>query len=125
MSAPFTAPVTPLPNPLIISSVLTLLAAARLHTKTAHSIANAVLGLMHSPSLSVTDIGTSLALVTGHEAKHGVKQVDRLMSNDNFRLADCLRAHVRSVIGQRSEITVAFEWTEFPADAILLSPFLQ
>ena len=57
-----------------------------LHAKTEKSIANAVLGMVYSNKLSVTLIGTALARVTGHDAKHGVKQVDRLMSNDNFEI---------------------------------------
>jgi hypothetical protein len=111
-----TPTVTPLSNELIIASVHTLLAAARLHSSTEKSIALAILGTIHSPRLGVTPIGTALAQVTGHSPKHGVKQVDRLMSNDNFRLPDCFRAYVRAVIGNRRLIVTALDWTEFAPD---------
>jgi hypothetical protein len=66
--------------------------------------------------LSVTTIGTAWARVTGHDAKHGVKQIDRLVSNENFSLPDCMRAYVRQVIGQRKAIIVALDWTEYALD---------
>jgi hypothetical protein len=116
MSTPTTTPACPLSNDLVISCTLTLLAASELHAKTEKSIANAVLGLLHSDRLSVTAIGTAWARVTGHGAKHGVKQVDRLASNDNFSLPDCMRAYVRQVIGKRSAIITALDWTEFAPD---------
>jgi hypothetical protein len=116
MPTAFTAPVSPLPNELVLSSVLTFIAAAQLHAKVEKSIANAVLGLLHSERLSVTAIGTAWARVTNHDARHGVKQVDRLASNPNFRLEDCLRAHVRNVVAQRRAIVTALDWTEFALD---------
>lgn len=116
MTTPTTTPACPLPNELVMSCVVTMLAAARLHAKTEKSIADAVLGLLHSERLSVTAIGTALARVTGHDAKHGVKQVDRLVSNKNFSLPDCMRAYVRHVIGTRSAIIAALDWTEFAPD---------
>jgi hypothetical protein len=109
-------PVCPLPNDVVLSSVLTLLAASRLHAKTMNSIANAVLGVVHSDRLSVTAIGTAWARVTGHDAKHGVKQVDRLLSNENFSLPECMRAYVRQVIGARHALIAALDWTEFAQD---------
>ena len=111
-----TAPVCPLPNELVIDCVQKLLADAWLHAKTDRSIAHAVLGTLHSSRLSVTTIGTAWARVTGHDAKHGVKQIDRLVSNENFSLPDCMRAYVRQVIGQRKAIIVALDWTEYALD---------
>jgi hypothetical protein len=93
-----------------------LLAEARLHAKTDRSIAEAVLGTLHSPRLSVTAIGTAWARVTGHAAKHGVKQVDRLVSSPTFSLPDCMRAYVRQVIGERKSIITALDWTEYAPD---------
>jgi hypothetical protein len=116
MNTPTTTPACPLSNELVVSCVLTMLAAARLHAKTEKSIACAILGLLHSDRLSVTAIGTAWARVTGHDAKHGVKQVDRLVSNENFSLPDCMRAYVRQVLGQRSAIITALDWTEFAPD---------
>ncbi len=122
MSAPFApAPasdvsVVPLSNADVLKAAHALLQEAWLHAKTEESIANAVLGMVHSPRLSVTAIGTALAQRTGHEEKHSVKQVDRLLSNDNFRLEDCARAYVRAVVGSRTSVIVALDWTEFALD---------
>jgi hypothetical protein len=101
---------------LVIACVQELLTDARLHAKTDRSIAQAVLGTLHSARLSVTAIGTAWARVTGHDAKHGVKQVDRLVSNENFSLPDCMRAYVRQVIGERTSIIAALDWTEYAPD---------
>lgn len=116
MNAASGTPVIPLSNERIRHSVLGILAAAVLHAYTRESIANAVLGTMHSPRLGVTPIGTAYARVTDQSAKHGVKQVDRLVSNENFDLGKCFPAYVRHVLGQRRSIIVAMDWTEFALD---------
>src|ERR1044072_3318440 len=116
MTTPTSTPACPLPNDLVVSCVVTVLAAARLHAKTEKSIAEAILGLLPRERLSVTAIGTAWARVTGHDAKHGGKQVDRLISNENFSLPACLLAYVRQVIGRRSAIVTALDWTEFAPD---------
>ena len=115
-SAASVSPVCPLPNELVTACVRKLLMEARLHARTEDSIAEAVLGLLHSPTLSVTAIGTAWARVTGHDAKHGVKQVDRLMSNENFLLPEGMKAYVRQVVGSRKSIITALDWTEYAPD---------
>lgn len=110
------SPVSPLPNDVVVSTVVKLLASAWLYARTELSVGNAVLGLIHSPRLSVTAIGTAWARVTLHSARHGVKQVDRLVSNDNFHLPDCFRAYVGRVVGSRRSLITALDWTEFALD---------
>jgi len=109
-------PTCPLPNELVTTCVRKLLEGAELHARTEDSIGQATLGLLHSATLSVTGIGTAWARVTGHVAKHGVKQVDRLMSNESFSLPKALKVYVRQVIGSRQSIIVALDWTEYAAD---------
>lgn len=108
--------IAPLTNQHILDAAESVLKEAWLHAKTRDSIAHAVLGLTFSSRLSVTAIGTTMAQRTGHAEKHGVKQVDRLLRNENFNLADCERAYVRKVIGNRRNITTALDWTEFALD---------
>jgi hypothetical protein len=108
--------VVPLTNADILAAAESLLVEANLHAKTRESISLAVLGLTFSPRLSVTAIGTSLAQRTGHAEKHGVKQVDRLLRNENFSLEDCERAYVRKVLGNRRNIVTGLDWTEFAPD---------
>src|SRR4051794_21629990 len=100
-------PIVPLTNADILAAAESILAEANLHAKTRASISLAVLGLTFSSRLSVTAIGTSLGQRTGHAEKHGVKQVDRLLRNENFSLEDCERAYVRKVLGNRRNIVTA------------------
>jgi hypothetical protein len=86
------------------------------HAKQVLSLANGVVGTIHSASLAIAAIGTGLAMAEGLMPKHAIKQVDRLLSNDKPDY-DALRASwVRHIIGQRKEIGVAFDWTEFDPD---------
>ena len=107
---------SPLTNEMILATTRSILNDAWLHAKTQESVALATLGLVFSPRLSVTAIGTALAQRTGHAEKHGVKQVDRLLRNDNFVLKDCERAYVRKVVANRRNIITALDWTEFALD---------
>ena len=87
------------------------------HAKQVLSLANGVVGTIHSASLAISAIGTGLAMAEGLMPKHAIKQVDRLLSNDKPQY-DRLRASwVRFVVGQRKEIGIAFDWTEFDPDA--------
>ena len=52
-----------------------------LHAKRVLSLANATLGVLTSASLAIHAVGRSLAQALGTLTKHGVKQVDRLLSN--------------------------------------------
>ena len=52
-----------------------------LHAKRVLSLANATLGVLTSASLAIHAVGRGLAQAMGTLTKHGVKQVDRLLSN--------------------------------------------
>jgi hypothetical protein len=72
--------------------------------------------VIESASLAVAMIGQGLALARGRLTKHAVKQVDRLLSNQGIDV-DALLVHwVPYVVGSRSGITVAMDWTSFDAD---------
>src|ERR1035438_753261 len=86
------------------------------HAKRISSLANATLGVVSSASLAVGLIGQGLALARGRLPKHAIKQVDRLLSNRGIDV-DALLVHwVPYVVGNRSNITVAMDWTDFDAD---------
>ena len=73
-------------------------------------------GVIESASLAVAMIGQGLALARGRLTKHAIKQVDRLLSNPGIDV-DALLVHwVPYVVGIRSSITVAMDWTSFDAD---------
>lgn len=87
-----------------------------LHARRIFSLAGATLGVIQSASLAVALIGQGLALARGLNTKYAIKQVDRLLSNDGIDV-DALLAHwVPFVVGDRREIMVALDWTDFDAD---------
>jgi hypothetical protein len=53
----------------------------------------------------------------GLEAKHAIKQVDRLLSNSGVTVWSWFTHWVRFVVAARQEIVVALDWTEFDKDA--------
>ena len=109
----------PTKKPLSFEGVhqfLRTLFADDLHAKRVLSLAGATLGVIESASLAVAMIGQGLALARGRLTKHAVKQVDRLLSNPGIDV-DALLVHwVPYVVGSRSSITVAMDWTDFDAD---------
>ena len=109
----------PTKKPLSFEGVhrfLQTLFAEDLHAKRVLSLAGATLGVIESASLAVAMIGQGLALARGRLTKHAIKQVDRLLSNQGIDV-DALLVHwVPYVVGGRSSITVAMDWTDFDAD---------
>lgn len=93
-----------------------MLYAARLHAKRTVSLANGVIGVLFAAGLGIHTIGRALAEATGRTRKHSVKQIDRLLSNSGIQLAALFPAWVRYVVGPRTEIVVALDWTEFEVD---------
>jgi len=87
-----------------------------LHAKRVQSLALATLGVIHAASLSVYAIGQAVALARGTQGKHGVKQVDRLLSNTGIPVWQLLALWVPYVLGQRTEALVALDWTDFEPD---------
>ena len=86
------------------------------HAKRVYSLANATLGVISSASLAVNTIGQGLALARGRLTKHAIKQVDRLLSNSGIDVDDFLKRWVPHAVGQRPNIVVAMDWTDFDAD---------
>ena len=87
-----------------------------LHAKRVDSLCNATLGVLHSASLAVCTIGQGLAAARSLKLKHAVKQVDRLLSNPAINVDEILVRWVPYIIGARTAIVVAMDWTDFDAD---------
>ena len=99
-----------------VHSFLSGLFDGDLHAKRVLSLANASLGVIRSGSLAVHTIGLGLAQARGLKTKHAVKQVDRLLSNEGIDIDAALRHWVPYVVGPRTNINVAMDWTDFDAD---------
>ena len=99
-----------------ITSFVAMLYAAHLHAKRTASLANGVIGVLFAAGLGIHTIGRALAEATGRKRKHAVKQIDRLLSNGGVQLGALFPAWIRYVVGPRTEIVVALDWTEFEKD---------
>jgi hypothetical protein len=99
-----------------IQNYLDTIFADDLHAKRIASLANGTLGVMTSASLAVSVIGQSLAQARGLLTKHAIKQVDRLLSNQGIVVWDLFGPWVAEMVGQRTAIVVAMDWTDFDAD---------
>ncbi len=71
---------------------------------------------MTSASLAVAVIGQALAQARGKSAKHAIKQVDRLLSNQGIDVWELFPLWIMEVIGVSRDLVVAMDWTEFDAD---------
>jgi hypothetical protein len=87
-----------------------------LHAKRVLSLANGVVGAIEAAALGVHAIGHGLADVDFLDPKHAIKQVDRLLSNSGVDVEALQVAWVAFVVGQRDELVVAIDWTEFDKD---------
>ncbi len=99
-----------------IHEVLDGLLGEDLHAKRVNSLCDATLGVLHSGSLAICAVGQGLAAARSLKPKHAVKQIDRLLSNTAIDVDDILFRWVPFVIGERSSIMVAMDWTDFDAD---------
>jgi len=86
------------------------------HSKTISSIANAALGVVNGASLIIHRIGRGLADALNLSDKHAVKQVDRLLSNTNLDVWASFEQWVPFLIGNRKEVKITMDWTEFAKD---------
>ena len=99
-----------------VRDVLGGLLGPDLHAKRIDCLSDATLGVLHSGSAAVAAIGHGLAAARGLLTKHAIKQVDRLLSNPGIKIDDILALWVPFVIGARTSIAVAMDWTDFDAD---------
>jgi hypothetical protein len=87
-----------------------------LHAKRILSLANGTLGVMTGAALAVSLVGQALATARGLVAKSAIKQVDRLLSNAGVAPWDLFGSWIAEVVGERREIVVAMDWTDFDRD---------
>lgn len=105
-----------LKNPLRVGETIEGLFENDLHAKRVESIANGVVGVLHAAVLSIHAIGRAYAHAVGRNKKHGVKQIDRLLSNSGVDIWQLFPKWVRFVVGPREELVIALEWTDFDDD---------
>lgn len=89
---------------------------ADLHALRVVSLANGVAGVLNAAVLSVHAIGRAYADLAHTTPKSGIKQVDRMLSNDGLDLERVQRSWARFVIGTHPSVIIAMDWTDFDAD---------
>jgi hypothetical protein len=99
-----------------VLAFLTGLYGEDVHAMRILSLSHATLGVIHSASLSVHAIGHALAWARGKKDKHGIKQVDRMLSNDGIDVWRLKARWVPFVLGARKEAVVSLDWTDFEKD---------
>lgn len=87
-----------------------------LHALRVVSLANGVVGLLNAAVLSIAAIGQAYARVANITPKSGVKQVDRMLSNEGIDLDMVMRRWVQYVVGTAESIVIALDWTDFEKD---------
>ena len=87
-----------------------------LHAKRILSLSFAVMGAVHAASLAVHAIGHALAAARGTDGKHGIKQIDRLLSNQGINPWKLAALWVPFALGCRREAVIALDWTDFDHD---------
>jgi hypothetical protein len=103
-------------RPKDIQSFVEQLVENDFHAKQVLSISHAVSGVIHGATLGIHAIGQGMAQARGLNPKHAIKQVDRLLSNDKLIIDDFFAQWIPYILGQREEVVVALDWTEFDAD---------
>jgi hypothetical protein len=89
---------------------------ADLHAKRVESLANGVSGALRSATLSVHAVGAAYSELASIRPKHGIKQVDRFLSNKGIDVEALTPEWAKFIIGSRKEIALAIDWTDFDDD---------
>lgn len=75
-----------------------------------------MLGVLHAASLCIHVIGRAYGWATDRDGKHGVKQVDRLLTNAKVSPWLLARGWIAMLVGPRQEVLIALDWTDFDKD---------
>jgi hypothetical protein len=89
---------------------------AEVHAKRVESLANGATGAMLAGRAAIHAIGAAYAEVAEIKPRHGVKQVDRYLSNQGIDVEALTPCWIAFVLGSRGEALIALDWTEFDAD---------
>lgn len=88
-----------------------------LHHKQVLSIALVTLGIIYTSRMTIHAIGAAMAKMRGRGSmKHGIKQVDRFMSNSKLCPVEMMHCLVKAVVGSRKSVDVTMDWSDFDKD---------
>lgn len=88
-----------------------------LHHKQVLSIALVTLSVIYCMKMTIHEMGAAMVRARGKgDSKHGIKQVDRFMSNKKIKPVDLRHGLVWFVVGDCKQIEVTMDWTDFDKD---------
>jgi hypothetical protein len=87
-----------------------------LHKKRLESLASYTVGAMQAASASIHAIGAAYAAVADIAPKHGVKQMDRYLSNKGINIDELMPQWAAFVLSGRKEVIIALDWTDYDDD---------
>lgn len=73
-------------------------------------------GAVRADRLGVAAVGRAMATGRAKDPKHGIKQVDRFLSNTKLSPENVWPAMLQTLVGKRNQILVTMDWTDFDAD---------
>lgn len=97
-------------------SALEQLFGQDVHLARVRSLANAVAGVLNASVVSIGAIGRAYAQLAMIGSKSGVKQVDRLLSNEEVTLDELMPLWIQHVVGTTPNLVLAMDWTDFDDD---------
>jgi len=100
----------------IRGQIVQILGKEMLHHKQLESLSNGVAGVIKAGALGIHAIGEAYAQLASTDPKHGIKQVDRSLNNPAFNIENILKPWVTFILGQRKQIVLALDWTDFDDD---------
>jgi hypothetical protein len=100
----------------VTTTVAAILSTSGLHAKQIESLAHAVVGAVHAAQAGIAHLGRAAAGARRTDPKHGIKQVDRMLSNPKLEDEKACRAYVRHVLGGRKRVVTTLDWTEYAED---------
>lgn len=100
-----------------MNNVVTTIFGKLLHHKQVLSVGLVTLGVIFSARMTIHAIGTAMAQARHFVfPKHGIKQVDRFMSNSKIKPVVLREGLVRAVVGNRKAVEMTMDWTDFDKD---------
>jgi hypothetical protein len=86
------------------------------HKKTVDAATSVVAGIVRAGTVALATIATMIAAVHGLLPKAAFQRLDRIVANPRLDLRACGAAWVAFVLGDRRDVLVALDWTDFDAD---------
>jgi hypothetical protein len=87
-----------------------------LHSKQIESLRLLMMAVLFSSVLGIAAVGTGMAQWFGKKAKHGIKQLDRHLSQVRVPLSTYYSQTVQFLIGRFKDVFVTLDWTDFAGD---------